>query len=92
MKKLTSSLLIAIVLLLAPTAQAKQPAKSSGHAVTMCKTQASLAHEGYKRARTSRIKLTRGVYKIKLAVVTEEGKIQTLCEVEKDGTINYTKI
>ncbi|GAA6138836.1 hypothetical protein NBRC116583_25830 [Arenicella sp. 4NH20-0111] len=90
MKKLTSSL-FALTFLFAAAAQAGEPAKSSGHAVTLCKSQAGLAHEGYKRARASKIKLTRGVYKIKLKVVTEEGSVKTVCEIAKDGSISYTK-
>lgn len=90
MKKLTSSL-IALTILFAANVQAGEPAKSSGHAVTLCKAQASIAHEGYKRARASKIKLTRGVYKIKLKVVTETESMNTVCQIAKDGTISYTK-
>lgn len=90
MKKLTSSL-IALTIAIAASAQAGEPARSSGHAVTLCKAQASIAHEGYKRARASKIKLTRGVYKIKLKVVTDSESVKTLCEIAKDGTINYTQ-
>ncbi len=89
MKKLTSSL-IALTLVFAANVQAGEPAKSSGHAVTLCKAQASMAHEGYKRARASKIKLTRGVYKIKLKVVTDTESVKTVCVIDKDGKIDYT--
>ena len=89
MKKLTSTL-IALSVLATAVAQA-EPAKSSGHAVTLCKNKASVAHEGFKRAKAGKIKLTRGVYKIKLKVLTEEGSVKTVCTIAKDGTIDYSK-
>lgn len=89
MKKL-ASILIAVSASLTLNAQA-EPAKSSGHAVTMCKQQAAIAHEGYKRARAANIKLTRGIYKIKLKVLTDEGSVKTVCTIAKDGTIDYSK-
>lgn len=89
MKKLTYTL-IALGSLMAAGVQA-EPARSSGHAVTLCKNQASIAHEGFKRAKAGKIKLTRGVYKVKLKVLTEEGSVKTVCEIAKDGTIGYTR-
>ncbi|MCH2191162.1 MAG: hypothetical protein MK188_09585 [Gammaproteobacteria bacterium] len=89
MKKLSSSI-IALSFLAAGTAQAATPAKSSGHAVTLCKAEAELAHEGYKRAKANKIKLTRGVYQIKLKVVTEGETIKSVCEIAKDGAITYS--
>lgn len=89
MKKLTYTL-IALGTLATAGVQA-EPAKSSGHAVTLCKNQASIAHEGFKRAKANNIKLTRGVYKIKLKVLTEEGSVKTVCKIAKDGTIDYSK-
>ncbi len=91
MKILTAASLAISMLILAP-AHAATPAKSSGHAVTLCKAQASIAHEGYKRARASKIKLTRGVYKIKLKVLTESGSQMTVCEISKEGEISYAKV
>lgn len=88
MKKLIASLM---ALTFTAAANAGIPAKSSGHAVTLCKAQASEAHEGYKRAKANKIKLTRGVYNIKMRVVTEEGSVKTVCEIATDGTISYTK-
>ncbi len=90
MKNLTTSLL-AVSLFVATGAQAAQPVKSSGHAVSLCKAQASASNENYKRARASKIKQTRGVYKIKLKVLTEDGSSNALCEIAKDGTITYSK-
>ena len=89
MKKLSLSLL-ALTLSFASASQAAVPAKSSGHAVTLCKAQAEVAHEGYKRSKASKIKLTRGVYKVKLKVVTETESLNTVCEIAKDGEISYT--
>ncbi len=92
MKRLTTSVIaLTLTLGLSANSLAKTPANSSGHAVTLCKSQASIAHEGYKRAKASKIKLTRGVYKIKLKVLTESGSQSTVCEIAKDGEISYTK-
>jgi len=91
MKKLSSSLIL-LTSLIAGTAQAAEAPRSSGHAVTLCKAQAKLAHEDYLRSKATKIKLTRGVYKIKLKVNTESETHKTHCDINKDGTISYVKV
>jgi len=90
MKKLTSPI-ISLTFLFSASTFAGEPVRSPGHAVTLCKAQASVAHEGYQRARASKIKSTRGTYKIKLKVVTNDGSVKTTCKIAKDGEISYAE-
>jgi len=64
---------------------------TAGQAMTLCKAQAEKAHPGYQRSKSTKIKQRRGVYKIKMKVVTADESITTFCEVSKDGTISYAK-
>lgn len=82
--------LLAASLLFSASSQAAD-IKTAGQAMTLCKTQAEKAHPGYKRSKATKIKQTRGVFKIKMKVVTTDGSLTTFCEVSKDGTISYAK-
>lgn len=66
--------------------------KTAGQAMSLCKAQAEKAHPGYQRSKSTKIKQTRGVFKIKMKVVTENESITTFCEVAKDGAISYAKV
>jgi len=65
--------------------------KTAGQAMGLCKEQAEKAHPDYKRSKSTNIKQKRGVFKIKMKVVTESETLKVLCEVAKDGTITYAK-
>ena len=65
--------------------------KTAGQALTLCKSQAEKAHPGYKRSKSTKIKQKRGVFKIKMKVITENESLATYCEVTKDGSISYAK-
>ncbi|MGK0373698.1 MAG: hypothetical protein ACJA2E_000165 [Arenicella sp.] len=64
---------------------------TAGQAMTLCTAQAEKAHPGYQRSKSTKIKLTRGVFKIKMKVVTEGESLTTFCEVTRDGTVSYAK-
>lgn len=86
--KLVSSL-FATSLLFSATSNAAQ-IKTAGQAMSLCKAHATKTHADYKRSKSTNIKQKRGVYKIKMKVVTKQESISTLCEVTKDGTVSYT--
>lgn len=65
--------------------------ETAGQAMTLCTAQAEKAHPGYERSKSLKIKQRRGVYKIKMKVVTQDDSLVTLCEVTKDGTVSYAK-
>lgn len=66
--------------------------KTAGHAMSLCKAQAEKAHPGYKRSKSTKIKQTRGGFKIKMKVFTTEESVNILCEVAKDGEVSYAKV
>jgi hypothetical protein len=88
--KLTISLLTAGLLFSATSAAGN--INSAGQAMSLCKAQAEKAHPGYERSKSTQIKQSRGVFKIKMKVITSEESVKTICEVSKDGTISYSKI
>jgi len=65
--------------------------KTAGQAMSLCKAQAEKAHPGYKRSKSTKIKQSRGVFKIKMKVITDNESLTTFCEVNKEGTISYAK-
>jgi len=65
--------------------------KTAGQAMALCTEEAEKAHPDYKRSKSKNIKQKRGVFTIKLKVVTESGSVKTVCEVDKEGTVTYTK-
>ena len=87
--KLASSL-FAAGLLFTGTSSATE-VETAGHATSLCKIQAEKTHPGYQRSKSTKIKQTRGVYKIKMKVYTADKSMVTLCEVAKDGTVSYAK-
>lgn len=87
--KLTASLLFAGLLFSASSSAAE--IKTAGQAMSLCKAQAEKAHPSYQRSKSTKIKQTRGVFKIKMKVITSEESLTTLCEVTKDGTVSYSK-
>lgn len=82
--------LFAASLLFSATSDAAQ-IKTAGQAMTLCKAHATKAHPDYKRSKSTNIKQKRGVFKIKMKVVTTKESISTFCEVAKDGAVSYTK-
>jgi hypothetical protein len=87
--KLAASLFTAS-LLFSANSHANQ-IKTAGQAMTICTSQAEKAHPGYERSKSTKIKQTRGVFKIKMKVVTANESLTTFCEVTKDGTVSYAK-
>jgi hypothetical protein len=88
--KLTATSVILASSLLISTANANEVA-SAGQAIGLCKEKAQLAHPGYKLSKSTKIKQTRGVYKITMRVITEEERLKTFCEVTKAGEVTYSK-
>lgn len=86
---LTCSFLIATLIGTAPAQAAK--ISTAGQANSACKAQAEKAHPDYKHSRSIKIKQARGVFKIKMRIVTETETITTLCDVTRDGEITYVK-
>jgi hypothetical protein len=87
--KLAASLLTASLIF--STNSYASDIKTAGQAMTLCTSQAEKAHPGYQRSKSAKIKQRRGVFKIKMKVVTENDSLTTYCEVTKDGTVSYTK-
>ena len=87
--KLISSLFAASLLFTA-TSNASE-IKTAGQAMSLCKAHATKSHDGYKRSKSTNIKHKRGIFKIKMKVVTAQESISTYCEVAKDGTVSYSK-
>jgi len=65
--------------------------KTAGQAMTLCKAQAEKAHPEYQRSKSTKIKQTRGVVKIKMKGITKNESFTTFCEVNKDGEVSYAK-
>ena len=87
--KLAASLLIASLTFSANSYA--DDVNTAGQAMTLCTSQAEKAHLGYQRSKSLKIKQRRGVFKIKMKVVTQDDSLITLCEVTKDGTVSYAK-
>jgi len=90
MKAITNILLATSIFAVSMTSNAME-VKTSARALTLCKMEAELAHPGYKNSTHKKIKNIRGKFKIDLLVKTETGKVRTLCEINKDGEIIYSK-
>lgn len=86
-----ASSIFAASLLFSATSIAAQ-VKTAGQAMTLCKAQAEKAHPEYLRSKSTKIKQSRGVFKIKMKVITPDQSLVTLCEVNKDGTVLYAKV
>ena len=84
-------LLTASLLLLSFSTQAIK-VKTSATALTMCKAEAALAHPNQTKIAMKKIKQTRGIFKVTLKVSTPKGKVSTLCVIDKEGKITYSKI
>lgn len=89
--KYFKTLVLASSLIAANSAVNAAEINTAGQAMGLCKEQAQNAHPGYKRSKSTKIKQTRGVFKITLKVMTETEKFKTFCEVNKDGTVSYAK-
>ena len=87
--KLAASLLTAGLIF--STNSYAESVDTAGQAMTLCTSQAEKAHPGYQRSKSLRIKQRRGVFKIKMKVVTNDDSLVTFCEVTKDGTVSYAK-
>lgn len=88
--KLTATTALLVSSMMASSANAADVA-SAGEAIGLCKEKAQLAHPGYKLSKSTKIKQTRGAYKITMRVVTEDARLKTICEVTKDGQVTYSK-
>lgn len=84
---LTTGLLVTGLLATSASASITSPGQATG----LCKAQAEKAHPDYKRSKLVKIKQKRGIFKIKLRVVTETESITTFCDVTKDGDVSYSK-
>lgn len=73
------------------TSTASANVDTAGQASSLCKAEAAKVHPGYKRSKSVKIKQTRGVFKIKLKVVTESETMATFCDVTQKGEVSYTK-
>jgi hypothetical protein len=85
-----ASSLLATSLLATNVAHAAK-VETAGQAMTLCKAKAETAHTGYKRSKSTKIKQTRGVFKITLKVITDSESVKTKCKVDKDGTVTYSQ-
>ncbi|MFT6408304.1 MAG: hypothetical protein ACJAQ6_001722 [Arenicella sp.] len=86
---LAASLLTAGLLFSATSSAAD--VKTAGQAMSLCKSQAEKAHPGYERSKSTKIKQSRGVFKIRMKVITADESLTAFCEVTKDGTVSYAK-
>lgn len=91
LKTLTLASSIFLAGLVANTSAYADDINTAGQASSLCKAQAEKAHPDYKRSKSVKIKQTRGVFKIKMKVVTETESLITLCEVNKSGEVSYAK-
>lgn len=89
MKKTTQALLATSLTLLSMATFASE-IKTPATALTKCKVEAGLAHPGQTKIVHKKIKQLRGKFKIDLRVSTPKGRINTLCEITKDGDITYS--
>ena len=87
--KLTSGL-FAASLLFSATSNAAE-IKTAGQAMSLCKAHATKTHPDYKRSKSVNIKQSRGIFKIKMKVITKQESFSTFCEVTKDGILSYAK-
>ena len=86
------NLIIATSILLSSMSVHAYEVKTPATALTLCKAEAKLAHPKQTKIVSKKIKQMRGKFKINLRISTPEGKVNTLCEITKDGEITYSKI
>lgn len=89
MKRLSTSLIAASMLIAANTQAAA--VKTAGQALTLCKSHAAAEHTGYKRSISKKIRQNRAGFKLNMRIMTDEGSLNTVCKVAKDGTVSYDK-
>jgi len=87
--KTLNTLALASSLFLASTLANAAKIETASQAMSLCKAQAEQTHPDHKRIKSTRIKQRRGEFKITLKVITDNEKLKTICEVNKDGAINY---
>ena len=89
--KTFNTLALASSLIFASSTVNAAKVETAGQAMSLCKTQAEQTHPNHKRIKSTRIKQRRGEFKITLKVITDNEKLKTICEVNKDGLVNYEK-
>lgn len=62
---------------------------SASNALALCKTEAKAKHPDYKRSKTKQVKPTRAGYKVRLKILLEEGSVDSICQVGRDGSVVY---
>lgn len=94
MKKLRNLTIVSSLFLASFTSSNLQAAKveTAGQAISICKTEAINANPNYKRSKITKIKQTRGAFKIKMKVINETETVKAQCEIDKDGIATYSKI
>ncbi len=66
--------------------------KSVGSAVSLCKTLAKANNSDYKGSKLMKAKRIKKGYLVRLKVLTEQGKSVAQCNIQKDGSIDYSVI
>lgn len=87
--KQIKSIFIATSLSLLASAAVAGTVKSTGSAATACKNQVKENNAEYKSSKLITTKKFKKVYRVKMKVVTEQGKSMIQCDVAKDGTVDY---
>lgn len=65
---------------------------STGSAATFCKEKIKENNADYKSSKLKTAKKFKKVYRLKMKVVTEQGKSMVQCDVARDGTVDYKVI
>jgi len=89
MNKITQ-VLLAVSLVLISTATLSIEVKTPATALTQCKAEAKLVHPTSTKITHKKIKQMRGKFRVYLKISTPKGKINTLCEITRDGEITYS--
>lgn len=89
MKKITQALLTTSLVLISMTTLAIE-VNTSATALAQCKAEAKLAHPSQTKIAHKNIKQMRGKFRVYLRISTPKGKVNTLCEITRDGEITYS--
>ena len=63
--------------------------RSVGQAVTACKTHAKAEHENSLRVKSYNIRQGRQGYKVNLKVSLPDSSFKSVCNIDRDGNLNY---
>lgn len=89
MKALIKSILI--ISLLSVSVVGAQEVTSAGAAVSLCRVEAMTKNTDFVRSKATRIKETRSGFIIKLKVYLADSSITSNCEIDRDGSIEYSE-